>query len=43
VPTACYPVNNLFNIDLRVRDARGNLSNLLHNQVQIGASQGPGA
>jgi hypothetical protein len=43
VPIACYPVNNLFHIALRVRDSRGNLSNLLANEVQVAASQGPGS
>jgi hypothetical protein len=43
VPIACYPADNLFNIGLRVRDSRGNLSNLLANQVQVAASQGPGS
>jgi len=43
VPIACYPTDNLFNIGLRVRDSRGNLSNLLANRVQVAASQGPGS
>jgi hypothetical protein len=42
VPVACYPANNLFDMRLRVRDFRGNLSNLLRNQVQASYSQGPG-
>lgn len=43
VPIACYPTGQLFNIGLRVRDSRGNRSNLLANQVQVTASQGPGS
>jgi hypothetical protein len=43
VPIACYPSDQLFNIALRVRDSRGNRSNLLANQVQVTASQGPGS
>jgi len=43
VPEVCYPAGNLFDVSLRVRDFRGNLSNLLHDQVQIGSAQGPGA
>jgi hypothetical protein len=42
VPTACYPDQNLFNVQLRVRDSRGNLSNTLVNAVQVGAGQGTG-
>lgn len=43
VPIACYPADQLFNVALRVRDSRGNRSNLLANQVQVTASQGPGS
>jgi len=42
VPTACYPDQSLFNVQLRVRDSRGNLSNTLVNAVQVGAGQGTG-
>jgi len=43
VPQDCYPDSNLFQVRLRVRDARGNRSNTLTDTVQVGAGQGPGA
>jgi hypothetical protein len=43
VPQACYPSDDLFNVRLRVRDSRGNLSNVLQDDLHVGAGQGPGA
>lgn len=43
VPQDCYPDQNLFRVQLRVRDSRGNRSNTLSDTVQVGAGQGPGA
>lgn len=43
VPRACYPAGDQFDVRLRVRDSRGNLSNLLKETVTVGAGQGPGA
>jgi hypothetical protein len=42
VPQSCYPVDDLFNVQLRVRDSRGNLSNVLRDDLHVGAGQGPG-
>jgi len=43
VPQSCYPSDDLFNVRLRVRDSRGNRSNILRDDVHVGAGQGPGA
>jgi hypothetical protein len=43
VPQDCYPDQNLFKVQLRVRDSRGNRSNTLQDTVQVGTGQGPGA
>lgn len=42
IPQSCYPADDLFNVRLRVRDSRGNRSNVLLDDLHVGAGQGPG-